>query len=146
MNIAEIWGPQKSTLSHSETVYLVLADALVVFRYYLTWLYVFENEFRTLHLRHVLSQECMVTTIYKDLILLFTRRKTTIRPVSQFFFLNVDGLWKESLNREWFTIPLISTKRPITSHLHSLNTKKRHAIWRWKSRSWLGTGTIIWRG
>jgi len=43
MNIVEVWGPQKSILSHSETVYLVLADALVVFRYHLTWLY----EFRT---------------------------------------------------------------------------------------------------
>jgi len=24
-------------------------------------------------------------------------------------------------------------------------TQKNHAIWLWKSRSWLGTGTQMWR-
>ena len=33
-------------------------------------------------------------------------------------------LWKENL-KWWSTIPPISTKLTITSHLHSLNTKKR---------------------
>jgi hypothetical protein len=36
-------------------------------------------------------------------------------------------------------ISSISTKWTITTHLTSLNTKKDHDIWPWKSRSWLGT-------
>jgi len=41
-------------------------------------------------------------------------------------------------------IPPISITRTITSHLNSLNHKKDHNKWRWKSRSWLGTGTKMW--
>jgi hypothetical protein len=38
-------------------------------------------------------------------------------------------------------------KWSITSHLHSLNTKKKdHDIWRWQSRSWFGTNTKMWQG
>jgi hypothetical protein len=36
-------------------------------------------------------------------------------------------------------ISSISTKWTITTHLTSLNTKKDHDIWPWKSRSLLGT-------
>jgi len=52
----------------------------------------------------------------------------------------------ETFNQWWITIPSISTKRTITSHLNSLNRKQYHVIWHWKSRSWLGTSTNMWRG
>jgi len=32
-------------------------------------------------------------------------------------------------------------KQTTSSHPKALNRKKDHAIWRWKSRSWLGTDT-----
>jgi hypothetical protein len=56
------------------------------------------------------------------------------------FYLDVDF-------KQWrSTIPPISTKRTIFYHLHSLNTKEgNHDIWCWKYRSWLGTGTTMWR-
>ena len=41
----------------------------------------------------------------------------------------------------WSTIPPIATKRTITSHFISLNIKKDHHMWPWKSRSSLGTAT-----
>jgi len=37
------------------------------------------------------------------------------------------------------SIPPISTKRAITSQL-THRIQKHHYTWRWKSRSWLGTG------
>ena len=49
--------------------------------------------------------------------------KQQLDPSINFFKLLMDVIWKESLNREWSIILLISTKRPITYHLHSLNTK-----------------------
>jgi len=50
--------------------------------------------------------------------------------------------------KQWLSSILpISTKRTITSHLNWTHwTKKDHDIWRWKSRSWLRTGSKMWRG
>jgi len=39
------------------------------------------------------------------------------------------------------TIPQISIKRTITYQHNSISMKKKHDIWRKKSRSWLRTGT-----
>jgi len=53
---------------------------------------------------------------------------------------------KRKCKQLWSSIPPISTKRKsllipteLTEH------KKDHNIWCWKSRSWLGTGTKMWR-
>jgi hypothetical protein len=44
------------------------------------------------------------------------------------------------LKHWWSPIPPKSTKRTIISQLNSLNARKAdHDIWRWKSRTWLGT-------
>jgi len=44
--------------------------------------------------------------------------------------------------KQWYsTIAPISTKRTTTSHTNSPRTLKTHDIWRWKSKSWLGTET-----
>ena len=46
----------------------------------------------------------------------------------------------------WKSIPPISTKRTITSHLNWTHWKQKgHDIWCWKSKSWLATGTNMWR-
>jgi len=38
---------------------------------------------------------------------------------------------KRKFKQWWSTIPSISTKQTITSHLNSLNTKMNHDIWCW---------------
>jgi len=49
---------------------------------------------------------------------------------------------KRKFKQWWSSIPPISTKRTTTSHLNwTYWSQKDHDIWRWKSRSWLGTGT-----
>jgi len=50
---------------------------------------------------------------------------------------------KRKFKRRSFTIPPISTKT-TTSNYKSLHNKYQN-IWRWKSRSWLRTGTEMWR-
>jgi len=35
---------------------------------------------------------------------------------------------------------------PLTSSHRTPKKGGDHNIWRWKSRSWLGTGTHMWRG
>jgi len=54
---------------------------------------------------------------------------------------------KRQIKHWWSTIPPISTKWAITSHLNWTHwiQKKDHNIWHWKSRSWLKTGTQMWR-
>jgi len=49
---------------------------------------------------------------------------------------------KRNFKQWWLTIPPISTKQIIISQ----RIQKLHDKWRWKSMSWLGTGTNMWRG
>jgi len=56
-------------------------------------------------------------------------------------------IMKRKFKLLWSSISPISAKRPITSHLNWTHwTQEAHDKWRWKSRSWLGTGTTIWQG
>ena len=55
--------------------------------------------------------------------------------VTSFFF-----AMKRKFKQWWSTIPQISIKPKTTSHLKQRNTKRDNDIWRWKSRSCLGTG------
>jgi hypothetical protein len=49
--------------------------------------------------------------------------------------------------KHWLsTIPPLSTNQTIVCHLNSLNIKRNHNIWCWKSKYWLGTGTKMWLG
>ena len=52
---------------------------------------------------------------------------------------------KRKLKQWWSTISPISTNQTSTSHLKSLNKKKEHEIWSWKSRSLFGTGINMWQ-
>jgi len=53
---------------------------------------------------------------------------------------------KRKFKQRGSTIPQISTKRTITYHFNSLNTKQGAIdIWRWKSRSWIEIYKKIWR-
>jgi len=44
---------------------------------------------------------------------------------------------KRKFKQWWSSIPPIWTKPTINSHLYWIQKRS----WRWKSRSWLGTGT-----
>ena len=66
--------------------------------------------------------------------------------VSFIYRFKVQWIWREILKQWWLTIPPISTKQTITSHLETLNTRTIMMAWEWKSRSWLGTGTKMWQG
>ena len=49
---------------------------------------------------------------------------------------------KRKFKQWWSSIPPISTKRTINSHLNwTHKIQKKHGVWRWISRSWFRTGT-----
>jgi len=53
---------------------------------------------------------------------------------------------KRKFKQWWSSIPPISTKWAITFLLNWTPwTQKDHDVCHWESRSWLGTGTTMWR-
>jgi hypothetical protein len=52
-----------------------------------------------------------------------------------------DVNFKRKLKQWWLTIPPISSTRNNRLSSNIIEHKIGHDIWRWKSRSWFGTGT-----
>jgi hypothetical protein len=109
--------------------------------------------FFTLSIWYQLSQ--MDTILVRQMIHIFGLTKMScmfyFSPLYIFFILGPNQIYciLLTLCTEWIpevmkwkfkqwrsTIPLISTKRTITSHFDPLNTKKDNDIWSWTSRSW----------
>ena len=109
-----------------------------------------------LHLNH-----CYVYSIYTQSEKVYQNRtgvqggfprELLFPPVlSQFVTILLEYMYLESyvkqLKHSWSSIPPISTKRTIISHLNWTQwTQKDHGMGRWKSRSYLWTGIPMLRG
>ena len=73
---------------------------------------------------------------------LYNTRKTNLH----FIGASYTHIMKRKLKHWWSSIPTISTKQSYQQNNHLSSTQKYHSMRHWKSRSWLGTGTQMWRG
>jgi len=75
-----------------------------------------------------------------------------------FLLIRIIGVYRKKLQRIsvmkidfkqwWWSVPPISTKQTVTSHLNWARwaqKPRRHDIWRWKSNPWFETCTKMWR-
>ena len=77
----------------------------------------------------------------------FTCYSGKVRPEESDTSANLP-LWKESINGDSQQFHKSQQNEQIWKHLSPqvIEDRKDHDIWHWKSRSWLGTGTTMWRG
>jgi hypothetical protein len=77
----------------------------------------------------------------------------TITPLNPYLFFSSQQLLllmllKESLNSDSQQFHQYQQSEQTTSHIKSLNIKKRTMthVWHWESEFWLGTGKTLWQG
>jgi hypothetical protein len=72
-----------------------------------------------------------------------TSLQITKRKVKQWWSKPLQ-ITKRKIKQRLSRVPIISTKRTITSQLHPLNAKNNHNTWCCKSRCWFGSALKLW--